>query len=220
MRGMDFPPPNPATVLLTERGENPTDLNVFSSRRGNWEAMIRGLFTNKTVQNLLGDAIPPGSTIHASSGEILSLWDAAQRYATEGQPIVVVAGERYGMGSSRDWATKGAALLGVRAVLARSFERIHRSNLIGMGVLPLRLPEGHGPNELSIRVEDDIQIAADAADIFPRCPVTVSIKREDGSVTRFCATAAIETNAEIEILRAGGILPMILSRVSGAARNG
>ncbi len=198
---------------LIERGEVPTDLNVFSSRRGNWEAMIRGLFTNKTVRNLLGEAIPPGSTIHSPSGDVLCLWDAAQRYAAENQAVVIVARERYGMGSSRDWAAKGASLLGARAVLAASFERIHRWNLIGMGILPLRLPEGHGPKELALGVDDIIAITADPAEIGPRSLVSVSIRRPRGEVIAFEAIAAIETNAEANILRAGGILPMILRKL-------
>ncbi|MFK0386863.1 aconitate hydratase AcnA [Agrobacterium sp. NPDC090273] len=195
---------------LVEHGENPLDLNVFSSRRGNWEVMIRGLFTNKTVRNLLASDIPPGSTVHAGSGDVLSLWDAAQRYEAEQRPVVVIAGERYGMGSSRDWAAKGVALLGVRAVLATSFERIHRWNLIGMGVLPLRLPETVKQKDLSLQAEDVVIVRADPASISPRCPIKITIKRHDGSAVTFEATAAIETGAEINILRAGGVLPLIL----------
>lgn len=195
---------------LIERGENPTDLNVFSSRRGNWEVMIRGLFTNKTVRNLLGD-VPPGSTIHSPSGAVMSLWDAAQRYQDEERSVVIVAGERYGMGSSRDWAAKGAALLSVRAVLAKSFERIHRWNLIGMGVLPLRLPEGFGPDELALVPGDLLTIVAEPDTISPRCPVEVRLERTSGETLIFSASAAVETNAEVNILRSGGILPMILA---------
>ncbi|CUX40914.1 Aconitate hydratase [Agrobacterium deltaense Zutra 3/1] len=198
---------------LIERGENPFDLNVFSSRRGNWEVMIRGLFTNKTVRNLLGQDIPPGSTIHAGSGDVLSLWDAAQRYQAEGRSVVVIAGERYGMGSSRDWAAKGVALLGVRAVLATSFERIHRWNLIGMGVLPLRLPQGVKPADLGISADDVIVIDADPQTMTPRCDVTVTIRKADGASTTLDAAAAIETSAEVGILRAGGVLPLILKQL-------
>ncbi|MCJ2877455.1 aconitate hydratase AcnA [Rhizobium pusense] len=197
---------------LIERGENPADLNVFSSRRGNWEVMIRGLFTNKTVRNLLGD-VPPASTIHSPSGAVMSLWDAAQSYQDEERSVVIVAGERYGMGSSRDWAAKGAALLGVRAVLAKSFERIHRWNLIGMGVLPLRLPEGLGPDELALAPSDLLTIVAEPDTISPRCPVEVRLERMLGEKLTFSASAAIETNAEVNILRAGGILQMIMARV-------
>ncbi|ASP73761.1 aconitate hydratase 1 (plasmid) [Sinorhizobium meliloti] len=198
---------------LIERGENPIDLNVFSSRRGNWEVMIRGLFTNKTVRNLIGEDIPPGSTIHAGTGEVLSLWEAAQRYKAEGRATVIVAGERYGMGSSRDWAAKGVALLGVRAVLTSSFERIHRWNLIGMGVLPLRLPTGTTPETLGLSADATIIIEADPSSISPRAAIAVGIRHADGSLVSLDATAAIETHAEVEILRAGGVLPLILERL-------
>ncbi|MGF0524076.1 aconitate hydratase AcnA [Agrobacterium pusense] len=201
---------------LVERGENPLDLNVFSSRRGNWEAMIRGLFTNKNVRNLLGSDVPPGSTVHAGTGEVLSLWNAAQRYEAEGRSVVVVAGERYGMGSSRDWAAKGVALLGVRAVLATSFERIHRWNLIGMGVLPLRLPEGLRPVDLDLHADDVLAVRADPLALSPRCEVEIEIRRKDGTSRNFLATAAIETGAEINILRAGGVLPLILNGLKPA----
>jgi aconitate hydratase len=200
---------------LIARGENPLDLNVFSSRRGNWEVMIRGLFTNRTLHNFLGEGIPPGSTIHAGTGEVLSLWDAAQRYQAEGRSTIVVAGERYGMGSSRDWAAKGVALLGVRAVIASSFERIHRWNLIGMGVLPLRLPSGVTPESLSMSADDIIKVEADPQSIAPRREIVVGISRANGSLVSLSATAAIETNAEVEILRAGGVLPLILERLIG-----
>lgn len=197
---------------LIERGENPLDLNVFSSRRGNWEVMIRGLFTNKTVRNLIGEDVPPGSTIHAGTGEILSLWEAAQRYEAEGRSTLIVAGERYGMGSSRDWAAKGVALLGVRAVLASSYERIHRWNLIGMGVLPLKLPPDLILQALKLTADDVITINADPSMIVPRGTVAIDIRRGDRSLISFHASAAIETTAEVEILRAGGVLPLILER--------
>jgi aconitate hydratase len=204
---------------LIERGENPLDLNVFSSRRGNWEVMIRGLFTNKTVRNLLASDIPPGSTVHAGTGDVLSLWDAAQRYEAEGRSVVIIAGERYGMGSSRDWAAKGVALLGVRAVLASSFERIHRWNLIGMGVLPLRLPK-ITVQELDITANDIVVINADLSLISPRCPVEVVIKRANGETRSIQVTAAIETGAEVKILRAGGVLPLILNGLVANSQSG
>ncbi|WP_117193150.1 aconitate hydratase AcnA [Rhizobium terrae] len=197
---------------LVERGENPADLNVFSSRRGNWEVMIRGLFTNKTVHNLLASDIAPGFTVHVGSGEVLPLWDAAQRYKAERKSVVLVAGDRYGMGSSRDWAAKGVALLGVRAVLASSFERIHRWNLIGMGILPLRFPPDLKQPMLELRSGDFLTIHANPDMVSPRCDVPVTVKRTSGSSMTFNASAAIETNAEVEILRAGGILPLILKR--------
>jgi aconitate hydratase len=205
-----------AAEYLVARGENPRDLNVFASRRGNWEAMVRGLFTNKSVRNLLDPQIAPGFTIHAGSGEHLPLFRAAERYAHEDASVVVVAGDRYGMGSSRDWAAKGVALLGARAVLASSFERIHRSNLIGMGILPLRLPADRHPSTLHLRPGDQIVIDADPATISPRSAVPVTIRRASGESETFIASAAIETGLEVEILRGGGIIPLILRRVTEA----
>jgi aconitate hydratase len=117
---------------------------VFASRRGNWEVMMRAAFHNKTLRNLLAPGAPVAHTLHVPSGEVQPIWEVAERYRAAGESVVLVAGERYGMGSSRDWAAKGQRLLGIRAVLAMSFERIHRSNLIGMGILPLRLPAGAG----------------------------------------------------------------------------
>ena len=209
-----------AGAHLVARGEDPQDLNVYAARRGNWEVMLRGLFTNKTVRNLLGGAIPPGSTLHVPSGEIVPLFVAAERYRTEGTSTVIIAGERYGMGSSRDWAAKGVGLLGVRAVLALGFERIHRCNLIGMGVLPLRLPPEASPQALALAPGDVIEIDAPRGALAPRCPIGVTIRRQSGATEAIRATAAIETTLEIETLAAGGILPMILAQAiarSGAA---
>lgn len=192
---------------LTARGESPDDLNVFSSRRGNWEAMRRGLFTNKSVRNLLGEAIPPGSTV-LPDGQILPLWRAAEFYREQQIPVVIVAGARYGMGSSRDWAAKGAALLGARAVLATSFERIHRTNLIGMGVVPIRLPKGVTPQTLNLQVDDQIEI--DLGGLKPRGVVDVAVKRANGRRASYLASVAIETTLEVETLYKGGLIPLIL----------
>jgi aconitate hydratase len=201
-----------AGQYLTARGEDPHDLNVFAARRGNWEVMLRGLFTNKSVRNLLAPTLAPGTTVHAGSGERLSLHAAAERYARDGRSVVLVAGERYGMGSSRDWAAKGVALLGVRCVLARSFERIHRSNLIGMGILPLRLPHDRRPQDLGLEPEDLIEIDACPDAIHPRAEVNVQITRRGKQLDSFTAVCAIETRLECDTLRAGGLLPLILQR--------
>lgn len=200
-----------AADYLIARGEKADDLNVFAARRGNWEVMVRGLFTNKTVQNYLGPDIKPGYTVHAGTGERLPLWTVADRYAGEGRSVVAVAGERYGMGSSRDWAAKGVGLLDVRAVLANSFERIHRSNLIGMGVLPLRLPKDITPKGLELSSGDEIEIIALEDELSPRALVLICVHRPAGPL-HFKAVAAIETTLEIETLRAGGILPLIMKR--------
>ncbi|MET4196769.1 aconitase A [Bradyrhizobium sp. LA8.1] len=211
-----IPASGDAGEYLVARGEAPHDLNVFASRRGNWEVMLRGLFTNKSVRNLLAPELRPGTTIHAGSGERLSLWRAAERYAKEGRSVVLLAGERYGMGSSRDWAAKGVALLGVRAVLALSFERIHRSNLIGMGILPLRLPSNRRPQSLNLLPSDTIEIDAPLDAIRPRGSVTVRLHRGETELDSFQATAAIETGLECEILCAGGLLPLILQGTLGS----
>jgi len=210
-----IPADSEAGRYLIERGERPDDLNVFSSRRGNWQAMLRGLFTNKSVRNLLAEDIPPGSTV-LPDGRILPLWRAAEHYRESSTPVVIVAGERYGMGSSRDWAAKGAALLGTRAVLATSFERIHRSNLIGMGILPLRLPAGISPQSLALTVSDRIGITLDPSRLQPRAPVAVAIHRASGTVEEFDATAAIETSIEVETLAKDGLMPLILDRAARA----
>jgi len=205
-----IPVDSDAARWLIDHGADPADLNVFSSRRGNWEVMLRGLFTNRTVRNLLGEAIPPGSTLMTTGGTPLPLWRAAARYAETGQAVVIVAGERYGMGSSRDWAAKGASLLGARAVLAASFERIHRSNLVNMGILPLRLPADRHPSTLALSPEDRIEIDAPAKTLIPRAVVPIAIHRRGGGVERFAAVAQVETALELSVLRAGGIIPLIL----------
>jgi aconitate hydratase len=214
------PPRSEAAAYLIERGENPRDLNVFSARRGNWEAMVRGLFTNKTVRNLLADGITPGKTIHVPSGEVVSLWDAAQRYHAQGRSVVIVAGERYGMGSSRDWAAKGASLLGARAVLATSFERIHRSNLVNMGVLPLRLPEERHPSKLQLKPGDRIEIDACPEHVVPHAEIPITVHRTAGGTETFSAHVAVETSLEAQVLRSGGMIPLILQdklELSGVA---
>jgi len=206
-----------AGKYLIAHGDDLNDLNVYASRRANWEAMVRGVFTNKSVVNLLDPSLPPGQTIHHPSGERMSLYEAAQRYEEDGISVVIVAGERYGMGSSRDWAAKGAALLNARAILAVGFERIHRSNLIGMGVLPIKLPEGITPASLALRVDDRIEIDAPQEPFRPRMPIPVRVVRKDKVAVAFTATAAVETSLEVAQLRAGGIIPYILQRAMGGS---
>ena len=174
--------------------------------------MLRGLFANRSVRNLLKAGIRPGWTIHVPSGEELPLWRAADRYANEEVSTIIVAGERYGMGSSRDWAAKGVALLGVRAVLAVSFERIHRSNLVNMGVLPLRFPAGCSPATLHLESGDVLQIDASLSVTTPPAFVPISIHRRSGKVENLTAVAALETSLEVDVLRIGGVLPTVLKR--------
>jgi aconitate hydratase len=207
-----IPPTSDVADFLADRGEDRADLNVFASRRGNWEVMVRGAFHNKSVKNLLHPTAPVAQTIHAPSGETMPIWDAAQRYREEGEPVVMVAGERYGMGSSRDWAAKAQRLLGVRAVIAASFERIHRSNLIGMGILPLVMPADMRDKLLSLAPGDRIALHATEERIHPRAGIAAAIVRADGTEEAFTATAAVETGLECELLAVGGVIPMILRR--------
>lgn len=203
--------------FLVERGENRDDLNVFASRRGNWEVMLRAAFHSKSLHNLLAPHAPVAHTVHAPSGDIVPLWEAAARHASAGESLVLLAGERYGTGSSRDWAAKGQRLLGIRAVLASSFERIHRSNLIGMGILPLRLPPQVHARTLGLQPGDRLEIDADPGDVLPRAAVRVRVMRRDGSIESFEATAAVETGFELGLLQAGGVIPFILQRQLAAA---
>lgn len=196
-------------------GGDPGNLNVFASRRGNFEVMVRGAFTNRLAVNQLLPTSPAGLTRHMPSGEIVPLSEAAERYANEAVPLVIVAGERYGMGSSRDWAAKAVALLGVRAIFASSIERIHRSNLIGMGILPLLLPSGTSPTTLKIAAGDRFELNWDFGKLSPRCAVRAVILREQGDREVVELTAAIETSLEIELLKAGGIIPHVLSGLLG-----
>jgi aconitate hydratase len=211
-----IPPDSLVADYLVARGERRDDLNVFASRRGNWEVMMRAAFHNKALRNLLAPGAAVAHTLHVPSGELQPIWEVADRYHAAGESVVIVAGERYGMGSSRDWAAKGQRLLGVRAVLACSFERIHRSNLIGMGILPLRLPAGVNPSTLALQPGDRIDVDAPSAALQVRACVAVRIIRMDGRVERFDAAAAVETGLEVELLRAGGVIPSILKQALAA----
>lgn len=208
-----IPPDSLVADFLVERGDDRNDLNVFASRRGNWEVMVRAAFHSKTLKNWLAPQAPVAHTVHVPSGELLPLYDAAQRYARDGHSVVLVAGERYGTGSSRDWAAKGQRLLGIRAVLANSFERIHRSNLIGMGILPLRFPAGTSPQSLQLGLGDQIEVQANPLTLTPRAPVQVLIRRHGGALQPLQMQAAVETQLEVELLRQGGVIPSTLKRM-------
>ena len=206
-----IPPDSLVADFLVARGDNRHDLNVFASRRGNWEVMMRAAFYSKSLVNRLCPDAPVGHTRHAPSGRVEPIWEAAEHYRQDGQPVVLLAGARFGTGSSRDWAAKGQRLLGIRAVLAVSFERIHRSNLIGMGILPLRLPDGVTPDTLAMQSGDQIEIDAPAASLAPRLSVPVRILRANGAVHALHATAAVETQLDVRLLRMGGVIPAILA---------
>jgi aconitate hydratase len=211
-----IPPDSLVADYLVAHGDDRKDLNVFASRRGNWEVMLRAAFHNKTLLNMLHPGLPLAHTLHIPSGDVQPIWDVAQRYKDTGNAVVLVAGERYGTGSSRDWAAKGQRLLGIRAVLAVSFERIHRSNLIGMGILPLRLPQGVNPKTLHIQAGDMIEIIAHAEILKPRSHIVVRIKRLSGLIENMLAMAAVETQLEVELLQAGGVIPSILHKTIAA----
>jgi aconitate hydratase len=198
--------------FLVSRGDDRNDLNVFASRRGNWEVMVRAAFYNRMLVNRLQPGMPVAHTLHVPSNEVMPIFEAAERYRHDGDNVVLVAGERYGTGSSRDWAAKGQRLLGIRAVLAVSFERIHRSNLIGMGILPLRFAAGTHPDSLALRPGDKLEVDAPADTLSPRCKVPVRIVRANGTVQSIDATAAVETRLECTLLRSGGVIPLILQR--------
>jgi aconitate hydratase len=202
-----IPPNSDAGQWLIERGEDPRDLNVYASRRGNWEVMVRGLFTNRSVVNHIAPGAPAGHTVFAPTGEVLPAYRAAARYAEAGLPVVIIAGERYGTGSSRDWAAKGTALLGVKAVIAESYERIHRSNLIGMGVIPLQYPAGQDAASLGLTGEETFSITGITVLNQGRTPSTVRVAAGD---VEFDAVVRIDTPGEAAYFRNGGIMQYVL----------
>jgi aconitate hydratase len=205
---------SPAGKYLVERGVAPKDFNSYGSRRGNHEVMMRGTFANVRLRNRLVPEIEGGFTLHLPDGEPMSLFDAAMRYAEEGVPLIVLAGKEYGTGSSRDWAAKGPRLLGVRAVIAESYERIHRSNLVGMGVAPLEFLSGESAESLGLsgRETFDVEgLAAGLADDFADGrEMTVRARRDDGEETSFRARLRLDTPQEVEYYRHGGILHYVL----------
>jgi aconitate hydratase len=202
-------PDSPAGRYLTGHGVQPRDFNSYGSRRGNHEVMIRGTFANIRLRNQLAPGTEGGCTRHLPSAEQMTIYDAAQRYAADDVPLLVIAGKEYGSGSSRDWAAKGTALLGVRAVLAASFERIHRSNLIGMGVLPLQFPPGQDAASLGLTGEETYAVRGLAG--TEEVPRTVTVTAAGPGGTReFTAAVRIDTPAEATYYRHGGILPYVL----------
>ncbi len=208
---------SPAGKYLQEHGVKPADFNSYGSRRGNHEVMVRGTFANNRLRNRLAPGTEGGWTRHMPSGEVMTIYDAAMRYERETVPCLVIAGVEYGSGSSRDWAAKGPRLLGVRAVIARSFERIHRSNLVGMGILPLELLEGQSAESLGLSGEEAYNIAG-LDQLQPGCLLKVSVQDGHGSQAReFQTRARLDTPMELAYYRAGGILPYVLEQLGGAA---
>ncbi|WP_085026365.1 aconitate hydratase AcnA [Ensifer aridi] len=192
---------------LVAKGDPENDLNVYAARRGNWEVMVRGLFDNRSAFNLLLDGTA-SMTINPLTHQTGPLWETSQSLQSSRIPVVIVAGERYGAGSSRDWAAKGVAMLGVKAVFAQSFERIHRSNLIGMGILPILLSSEAHPNALRLATGDLLEF--DAATIRPRMSLPITLLRADGTRLTIPGRLAVETALEVKTLECGGIIPLIL----------
>jgi aconitate hydratase len=203
---------SPAGHYLAEHGVEQRDFNSYGSRRGNHEVMIRGTFANIRLRNQLAPGTEGGFTRDFTrDGEVTSVYEASEHYQSEGVPLVVLAGKEYGSGSSRDWAAKGTALLGVKAVIAESYERIHRSNLIGMGVLPLQFPGGKSADDMGLTGEETISISGITGLNDGTTPRTVTVKIEkDGREDEFEATVRIDTPGEANYYRNGGIMPYVL----------
>jgi len=208
-------PDSPAGKYLLEHGVKPEDFNSLGSRRGNHEVMMRGTFANIRLRNLLAPGTEGGVTLHLPDGEPMSIFDAAMKYREEQVPLVVIAGKEYGSGSSRDWAAKGPRLLGVRAVIAESYERIHRTNLVCMGILPLQFQDGESAESLGLTGREvfDIEGLGDGT----AKDVTVTATAEDGNKTTFTARVRIDTPKEVEYYRHGGILHYVLRQLAGSA---
>ena len=204
-----IPKDGPAGRYLISQGVDPKDFNSFGSRRGNHEVMMRGTFANIRLRNLLVPGVEGGFTRHPSSSEPMSIFDAAMKYKEEEIPLIVVAGKEYGSGSSRDWAAKGSLLLGVRAVLAEGFERIHRSNLVGMGILPLQFEAGENRETLGLTGLESYDVLGLAEGLAPRQKLTVRISSDDGDKT-IQAISRVDTPDELAFYLHGGILQYVL----------
>ena len=204
---------SPAGKYLIDKGVPRPEFNSYGARRGNHEVMMRGTFANIRIRNRMLENIEGGMTRFAPTGDVMPIYDAAMSYQASGTPLVVIAGKEYGTGSSRDWAAKGTILLGVRAVLAESFERIHRSNLVGMGVLPLQFQEGEGANTYQLDGSETYTING-VAEIEPRQDVTVKVTRDSGESFDIAARCRIDTYNELEYYRSGGILHFVLRNLA------
>ena len=202
---------------LMEHGVPPAEFNSYGARRGNHEVMMRGTFANIRLKNEAAGNTQGGFAKYVPSGEIMSIYDASMKYQAEGTPLVIVAGKEYGTGSSRDWAAKGTNLLGIKAVLAESFERIHRSNLVGMGVLPLQFKDGDTRKTLELTGDEVIDISGIGTGISPRMDVPVTIRYADGRTKQITALCRIDTADEVEYFRNGGILHYVLRNMVKAA---
>jgi aconitate hydratase len=207
---------SPAGQYLIEHGVTHEDFNSYGSRRGNDRVMTRGTFANVRIKNLMVPGVEGGVTKHQPDGEVMSIYDAAIKYQSAGIPLIVMAGQEYGTGSSRDWAAKGTALLGVKVVVAQSFERIHRSNLCGMGIVPLQFPEGVTAQTLELDGTETFDLRGLSDDLKPMSDVLLVIHRADGTCMEQALRSRIDTAIEVEYVRHGGILPYVLRQLLGA----
>jgi aconitate hydratase A / 2-methylisocitrate dehydratase len=210
-----IPSTSPAGQYLQEHGVTPRDFNSYGARRGNHEVMVRGTFANIRLRNLLAGGKEGYYTTYLPTGEETTIYDASMRYQAEGTPLLVIAGKEYGSGSSRDWAAKGPLLLGIRATLAESYERIHRSNLVGMGVLPLQFKPGESRESLNLTGHETYDIVGIAGELKPRQEMTVRVRGEDGATREFTAIARLDSPIDIRYYRNGGILQTVLRRLAG-----
>jgi aconitate hydratase len=211
-----IPKDTPAGRYLMAQGVEPKDFNSYGARRGNHEVMVRGTLANIRLRNQLAPATEGGWTEHLPAGDQMSIYDASIEYRKEGVPLMILAGKEYGSGSSRDWAAKGVMLLGVRAVIAESFERIHRTNLVGMGVLPLEFPAGESARSLKLTGRETYHIEGVRAALEDGTrQATVRAVADDGTETTFTAKVRVDTPQEVEYYRNGGILPYVLRQLAG-----
>ncbi|HRJ65937.1 MAG TPA: aconitate hydratase AcnA, partial [Alphaproteobacteria bacterium] len=208
---------SPAGKYLVGHRVTPADFNSYGARRGNHEVMMRGTFANIRIKNEMVPGVEGGVTKHVPTGEVMPIYDAAMKYVSAKTPLLIIAGKEYGTGSSRDWAAKGTNLLGVKAVIAESFERIHRSNLVGMGVLPLQFKDGKTRADLKLNGDESFDVTGIESGLKPRMDLTVTMKRANGAVETFSVLCRIDTMDEIEYFKNGGILHYVLRAIARAA---
>jgi aconitate hydratase len=208
-----FPEKSPAGKYLVEHGVTRRDFNTYGARRGNHEVLVRGTFGNIRLRNRLVGGKEGFYTLHLPDGVETTIYDASVQYQQEGVPLIIIAGKEYGSGSSRDWAAKGPLLLGVRAAIAESFERIHRSNLVGMGILPLQFLPGESKESLGLTGHETYNIVDIAQNLKPRQQITVSATRPDGSTFSFQTIARLDSAIDVTYYQNGGILPTVLRRL-------
>jgi aconitate hydratase len=206
---------SPAGKYLISLGVQPGDFNSYGARRGNHEVMVRGTLANVRLKNQLVPGVEGTWSVHLPDGEQMFIYDASMKYQAEGTPLMIIAGKEYGSGSSRDWAAKGVALLGVKAVIAESFERIHRTNLVGMGVLPLQFAPGESAASLKLTGRETYSITGVKDGVEKSARVKVKAVADDGAVTEFEVVPRVDTPQEAEYFRNGGILPFVLRQLAG-----